>query len=63
MTIMKKKVYIAPCVKSIAYAEELMEAASALLPGGGDSQQIVVSTDEEAEEFTSRAGTLWDDEF
>ena len=62
MTIMKKKEYIAPCVKSIAYAEELMEAASALLPGGGDSQQIVVSTDEEAEEFTSRGG-LWDDEF
>lgn len=62
MTIMKKKVYIAPCVKSIAYAEELMEAASALLPSGGDSQQIKV-TEEEAEEFTSRAGTLWDDEF
>lgn len=62
MKIMEKKNYIAPEIRNVVCeSEEMIAASQYQLNKDADSQNIKI-TDEEANEFTSRRFSSWDDE-
>jgi hypothetical protein len=61
MKIMEKKNYIAPEIRNVV-CESVDMIASSILDQSKSTQSITVSTEEEADEFTSRRFDSWMDE-
>ena len=61
MTEMNRKFYMKPETLCTAFDDELMQSTS-VFQKDVDSQKITISHDTEADVFTSRKGSVWDEE-